>query len=166
MDKSHTPPHIEKLQALLETYKPAEVAGFIGVSERSIGNYMAADNATVPHPKTLRMIDETFRKFMSGELKTRLENITNGDQKPKITGDPSRERLERTLENMSEDKIRSTAIMERLVALLESAFNSGVPGKVPRVLPHSDTQGGTPEKVQDLRLGKKYSKRNKPEGKN
>jgi transcriptional regulator with XRE-family HTH domain len=37
----------------------------------------------------------------------------------------SRRSLEKTLENLSEDKIRSTAIIERLVTMLERQFSSG-----------------------------------------
>jgi transcriptional regulator with XRE-family HTH domain len=53
-----------------------------------------------------------------------LENITVKEEAAGSRGDSSRDRLERTLENLSEDKIRSTAIIERLVALLEQQANS------------------------------------------
>ncbi len=45
----------------------------------------------------------------------------SGEAPPNYGEAESRKTLERTLENMSQDKIRSTAIIERLVALLERA---------------------------------------------
>jgi transcriptional regulator with XRE-family HTH domain len=53
------------------------------------------------------------------------KNIVN---EPEIDYE-SRRTLERTLENLSEDKIRSTAIIERLVTMLEKQFSSGVLSK-------------------------------------
>lgn len=69
----------------------------------------------------------------------------------------SRRTLERTLENMSEDKIRSTAIIERLVALLEHSFSSSSPGPAVQQPLQTDKTADLPPGSGHLGLGKKKS---------
>jgi transcriptional regulator with XRE-family HTH domain len=67
----------------------------------------------------------------------------------------SRRTLERTLENLSEDKIRSTAIIERLVTMLERQFSSQ---KIPTTAEGTQETGNTTALKTvptDLGLGKK-----------
>lgn len=72
----------------------------------------------------------------------------------------SRDRLELTLLNLSEDKIRSTAIIERLVTLLEKekAANSGGQLTSAEGLHTSGTPAGIHPPPIDLVLDKKYKK--------
>jgi transcriptional regulator with XRE-family HTH domain len=98
----------------------AEVARKLNISSQLLGQYMNGRHK----PKLDFYIKwkEVFNEDLLQVVETNVSHETNAeDNRPP---DPSRERLERTLENMSEDKIRSTAIMERLVALLENAISS------------------------------------------
>jgi hypothetical protein len=61
-------------------------------------------------------------------LQKAIETAKVTEQEPSIDHE-SRRTLERTLENLSEDKIRSTAIIERLVTMLEKQISSGVLSK-------------------------------------
>lgn len=60
---------------------------------------------------------------LSNEFRAVLENITLEEPAKEYLPDASRERLEQTLVNLSEDKIRSTAIIEKLVALLDRSIS-------------------------------------------
>lgn len=71
----------------------------------------------------------------------------------------SRKRLEITLQNLSEDKIRSTAIIERLVALLEQQFNYGTSAKAAEVQSGSNSPVADP--FADFQLGKDVPKETK-----
>jgi transcriptional regulator with XRE-family HTH domain len=77
----------------------------------------------------------------------------------------SRRTLERTLENLSEDKIRSTAIIERLVTMLERQFSSQ---KIPTASEGTQETGNTTglkTGPTDLGLGKKsHQAHNKKQG--
>jgi transcriptional regulator with XRE-family HTH domain len=77
----------------------------------------------------------------------------------------SRRTLERTLENLSEDKIRSTAIIERLVTMLERQFSSQ---KIPTTAEGTQETGNTTALKTvptDLGLGKKsHQAHNKRQG--
>lgn len=78
----------------------------------------------------------------------------------------SRRTLERTLENLSEDKKRSTAIIERLVTLLERSFSSGELSTTPAEQGAKGTLKEVPSEPEDLSLDKKYSGLNKTGTKN
>jgi HTH-type transcriptional regulator, cell division transcriptional repressor len=66
----------------------------------------------------------------------------------------SRRTLERTLENLSEDKIRSTAIIERLVTMLERQFSSQKILTTGEETPETGRSTGLKTGPVDLGLGK------------
>jgi hypothetical protein len=68
---------------------------------------------------------EVSTKFVQ-QLKAAFANSLQNARPPvhEEIDQESRRTLERTLENLSEDKIRSTAIIERLVTMLERQFSS------------------------------------------
>lgn len=97
------------------------------------------------NPKTedQQKLDKLFAKL--GEVPDRgtvaaIITATGHDEQIAQEPQPAKSSLERTLENLSEDKLRSTAIIERLVSLLELQLNA--PG------PHNSTRS---ESGEDLR---------------
>ena len=52
---------------LVKAYSTEEIAESIGVTVRSIQNYLSETKPTTPHPDTLRKIDETFAKYREGK---------------------------------------------------------------------------------------------------
>lgn len=93
--------------------------------------------------KALENLDENFRNlFIDQGTIAAVIAATGKDEQ--ILEEPSpysaRTSLERTLENLSEDKLKSTAIIERLVSLLEKQLGEntgpflvppGTPGTIP-----------------------------------
>lgn len=114
----------ETIKAAVE-YKgknAAEVARKLGISSQLLGQYMNGRHK--PKPEFYIKWKEVFKEDLMQAIETNVSHETKTEDIQPQQKDASRERLERTLENLSEDKIRSTAIMERLVALLENAISS------------------------------------------
>jgi transcriptional regulator with XRE-family HTH domain len=86
------------------------------------------------------------------------ENFVKDDNtKP----EPSRLILEESVLNLTAtQKINATSI-DRLVALLEKAFNSDIREKADVKQPRSSNKGASQGKPLDLALGKRYGKKNK-----
>lgn len=101
-----------------------QIAGRIGYNRSYISQAKKTDS-------------EKLYKALEKEFRQELENITIQEQAPAYD---ARTSLERTLENLSEDKLKSTAIIERLVSLLEKQLGEntgpflvppGTPGTIP-----------------------------------
>jgi transcriptional regulator with XRE-family HTH domain len=62
--------------------------------------------------------------WLNGKLEN-VPKVTQQINEPAVQyeSDPRRFSLERSLENLTQDKLKSTAIIERLVALLEKQFD-------------------------------------------
>lgn len=84
------------------------------------------------------------------------ENQSQKSEGNVLTSDETYRSLVRTMEHMSEDKIRTTALLERMMNIIENAFNSVEPRKAPSVPVVSDTPEGDQAKPIDLSLDKKY----------
>jgi hypothetical protein len=140
--------YINQLQELYDTYPGKELEAALGVSVRSMQNYIKKDGPTVPGKDVQNRIREVYANFKEGKPLEPIETTTTMDSE-------SRRTLERTLENLSEDKIRSTAIIERLVTMLERQFSSQ---KIPTTAEGTQETGNTTALKTvptDLGLGKK-----------
>lgn len=78
--------HVSQLQALLNKYSQQELAELIGITDRTIQNYIS-ENPTKPHPKTLRKIDEIYTKYI----------LRQGDETTESVNDPETPYRERRL---------------------------------------------------------------------
>jgi hypothetical protein len=97
----------------------------LGISKQSLFQYFQTHTLTDE-------VKKRFEDYFGKEIFTAESKAKVSTDRPAQSGgidDESRRTLERTLENLSEDKIRSTAIIERLVTMLEKQFSSGVLSK-------------------------------------
>lgn len=136
----------------------SQAARKLGVSSQLLGQYESG--ARLPKTNFFLKWKQVFGEDLLKQIETNVSHETQNEEAPVI----NRGSLERTLENMSEDKIRSTAIIERLVALLERSFNSDSPVKAASEQTELNKPVDIPVKPIDLELDKKYSGQS-PKGK-
>jgi hypothetical protein len=150
--------YINQLQELYDTYPGKELEAALGVTVRSMQNYLKKENATIPGRDVVNRIREVYANFKDGKPLDPLETTQTMDSE-------SRRTLERTLENLSEDKIRSTAIIERLVTMLEKQFSSQKIPTTGEATLETDNTKGLKTGPTDLGLGKKsHQAHNKKQG--
>lgn len=102
---------------------------------------------------------EVLESWIKGES---LEETPSMVEEKEVQFAPlTRSSLEKSIENLTENELRTTAVIERLVGLLERSMSSVPPGKEPLVQTPADTQAGGQRVVQDLALDKRYSKQKK-----
>jgi phage repressor protein C with HTH and peptisase S24 domain len=86
--------YLDQLQKLLEIYDVEDIRKIIGVTLRTIQNYLTKENPTVPHPKTQKNINETFVKLIT-EGRDIAELLSPAEEKqirkPKTESDPEKE---------------------------------------------------------------------------
>lgn len=146
------PDYIIQLRELYENYPGKELESALGVTIRSIQNYLKKEERTTPGKEVIGKIREAFANYKEGRA------IADEGQD---TAYESRRTLERTLENLSEDKIRSTAIIERLVTMLERQFSSGQSRQGDQSPDLTGKTKETPPVRERLPLGKKNLPANK-----
>lgn len=129
-------------------------------------NYIDQTLARGGNKRFLKALTDLEKRLLQKAIQT---DVNEGPKK----GDDYHA-LIRTLENMSEDKIRSTAvadklaedkirstaIIEKLVALLERSFNSGVQLTIGEGQALTGKTGVAGPETVDLALDKKYRKSN------
>jgi hypothetical protein len=121
-----------ELRELYESYSGKELEKALGISQRSMQNYLKEDDPRTPKPEIQTRIHEAFANHRNGKPLGNVEQEGDMDTE-------SRRTLERTLENLSEDKIRSTVIIERLVTMLEKQFKTMGPELPPPGTPGTET---------------------------
>lgn len=117
---------------LAKGWNRSEIARQLGISSQLYGQY--EDDKRSPGGDffinwKLKFGQDLTEAIVSHETK---ENDSIMDQE-------SRRSLEKTLENLSEDKIRSTAIVERLVTMIEKQFKTMGPELPPPGTPGTET---------------------------
>lgn len=144
----------QQLRHYIERQKRSitQIAKDLVVSRQNIYNYYDSVNIT-PEVK------ERFESYFGEKIFKPENGDTHPEAKPVkyLTESEMYQSLVRTMENMSEDKIRSTAIIERLVTLIETRFSSYSTEKAPEVpsvsnIPTGDQASG------DFELDKRYQK--------
>lgn len=98
----HDSKYTKQLQELYDAYPGKDLEAVLKVSIRSIQNYLKKYNATTPGKDVINRIREVYAKHEKGE------DITGEAQSG------GRASLEQSILNLTEDKLRSTAIMEKL----------------------------------------------------
>jgi uncharacterized protein YnzC (UPF0291/DUF896 family) len=116
---------ITALNDLIESIKKATF-----LSEEEICKRMNYNEGYISQVRTRNKVSGKFIESLKREFANSLQNANSVREisEPSIDHE-SRRTLERTLENLSEDKIRSTAIIERLVTMLEKQISSGLLSK-------------------------------------
>jgi hypothetical protein len=159
---SNEPYSVNDLDELINSIKLAT-----GLTEEAISLQMKYNEGYISQTRSRgkvppKLMDNLRREFKN-ELHNATPNATYMAEKKRGTPDyESRKTLEMTLFNMSEDKLRSTAIIDRLVTLLERSFNYESSEKAPAEHPKKDTSTATSEELGDLALDKKYSSPKQP----
>lgn len=93
--------YVDQIFELLQKYSQQEIADLMGVTDRTIQNYVSQE-PTKPHPKTLRKIDEIYQKLIlegrSIETMTLIEPEAQGFgvrvRKPKTEDNPENEGID------------------------------------------------------------------------
>ena len=71
------------ISELLNTYGEHATAEWLGVTTRSLYNYLSKTKPTIPHDRTLRSLKEIFERHRNGELKASEQKRVE-DPKDKI----------------------------------------------------------------------------------
>lgn len=159
------PPNIEEnliaeMEQLITSIKKAEN----NIGENDLAVNLGYRSGYISECRSRGKASVKFINRLKGHLAT-LENPKSAKPAPveEMQGNidyDSRMRLETTLLNLSEDKIRSTAIIERLMTIIEKQFNYAPTGKVPSTPPANNTPVDDPA-FEDARLGSRSSQLNK-----
>jgi transcriptional regulator with XRE-family HTH domain len=168
------PTYIKELRELNETYRGKELEAALGITIRSVQNYLNPASKREPSPEMQRKISEVFANHKNERPLIYKEQVeeTLQDQTAEAQ---SRRTLEETLKNMSqdklhsteiikmlaEDKLRNTAIFEKLAALLEKQFSSSSPDPVDQLPVVTGKIKDLPSGPGRLGLGKKKGQVNK-----
>jgi hypothetical protein len=114
------------LKAFVEkgNLRPVRIYESMGISKQAFYKLFQTDEF---EENTINKLEKALGKKWSEirqmNVDVNVKRETKGQHITSIDNE-SRRTLERTLENLSEDKIRSTAIIERLVTMLEKQFSS------------------------------------------
>lgn len=114
------------LKAFIETgnLRPVRIYESMGISKQAFYKLYQSNEF---EPDTIHKLEKAIGKKWAEIKEMNIDvNVPRETKGQRGTIDTeSRRTLERTLENLSEDKIRSTAIIERLVTMLENQFKIG-----------------------------------------
>lgn len=114
------PEYLKQLQELRETFTGQEVAAALEITERSVQNYLTGASPKKPFPKTIQKIREKYNEWkLTGELNKR--KLSEEDIKKAIPIESLLDvaMLQRSIENLTQNELRTTGIIERLVSILE-----------------------------------------------
>lgn len=143
-----------------------QLAEILGVSQSAIVKYER--NLSKPGMDFIKKFKKETGYDLTAEnitsvIKPASEPIEEVERVLQETGSDieSRRSLERTLENLSEDKKESTAIIKRLVTLLEKQFNSSSPGPADQEPEPKDKRVDLPSGEGRIGLGKKKGQVNR-----
>lgn len=116
-----------QLGELNQYFGSERLAGLLDITVRTIQKYFSDKETMQPTRKTAGKIREVFEKYKNGEY-TRISSTTEETPLPPV----ERGYLERSIENLTENQLRNTAVIERLVGILERRLYSeplhGTPG--------------------------------------
>jgi phage repressor protein C with HTH and peptisase S24 domain len=76
----------DQLRELLKAYTQVEVADYLGITDRTIQNYLDEEKPTKPHQKTIRNIGELYTKVIKEGIKINPQTgeLSLSGQAPKV----------------------------------------------------------------------------------
>lgn len=143
---------IEQFNDLIESIKKRT-----GLNEEAIAARINYNKGYISQARSRGEVSQKFIQALQTTFAITLQNTNTPINEPESNYE-SRRSLENTLEKMAEDKLRSTAIIERLVTLLENRFSLGEPSKASEAPHVTNIPTGNQAKPIDLGLDKKYEK--------
>jgi transcriptional regulator with XRE-family HTH domain len=146
--------YVKQLSELYQTYTGKELEEVLGVTTRSIQNYIKEDEPTIPRPEVIEKIREAYANHSTGNG---LYNIKKEPQ----NATPSQVLLEESIYNLTATQKINAMSIDRLVNILSQVFNSTQPLTAPLGPVAEDTVKASQGPQGDLALGKKYGKKNK-----
>lgn len=145
---------INDLNRLIESIKKRT-----GLSEEAISAGIKYNEGYIAQTRSRGKVPSKFMQALKAAYPETLQNANEVNEP--IPTYESRTVLEKSIENLTQDKIRTTALIERIMAYLENQINLAGSSKAVEVLTGIDTTKVVPPKPIDLALDKKYFGQNK-----